>query len=113
MEKIQATAVKYIKLGEGDEWEHECLTSGIIKFGYHKTPHQMCLEGKWEDVNKVWLEERKNNQSTATSDVRQIRTFYTATPDILFITFSQGLLHWCQPSGEITELDDGSQPAPR
>lgn len=90
MEKIQATAVKYIKLGEGDEWEHECLTSGIIKFGYHKTPHQMCLEGKWEDVNKVWLEERKNNQSTATSDVRQIRTFYTATPDILFITFSQG-----------------------
>lgn len=63
-------------------------------------------------MNKVWLEERKNNQSTATSDVRQIRTFYTATPDILFITFSQGLLHWCQPSGEVTELDDGSRTRP-
>ncbi len=100
MEKIRATAVKYIKLGEGGEWERECLTSGIIRFGYDKTPHQMCLEGKWEEVNKVWLEERKYNQSTATSDVRQIRTFYTATPDMLFITFSQGLLYWCQPSGK-------------
>ncbi|EMH4738530.1 hypothetical protein V6N79_005533 [Klebsiella pneumoniae] len=112
MEKIRATAVKYIKLGEGGEWERECLTSGIIRFGYDKTPHQMCLEGKWEEVNKVWLEERKYNQSTATSDVRQIRTFYTATPDMLFITFSQGLLYWCQPSGEVTELDDGSRIRP-
>jgi hypothetical protein len=61
LEKIQATAVKYIKLGEGGECERECLISGIIRFGYDKTPHQMCLEGKWEEVNKVWLEERKNN----------------------------------------------------
>ena len=109
MEKIQATAVKYIKLGEGGEWEPECLRSGIIKFGYHETPHQMCLEGKWDEVHKVWLRERNNNQSTATSDVRQIKTFYTATPDILFITFSQGLLHWCQPSGDVTECKDGSR----
>lgn len=109
MEKIHATEVKYIKLGEGGEWEHECLTSGIIKFGYHKTPHKMCLEEKWEDVQKVWEKERKNNQSTAKNDVRQIKTFYTATPDTLFITFSQGLLHWCHPSGEVTELEDGSR----
>lgn len=101
-----------ILTGEGGEWEHECLTTDIIKFGYHETPHQMCLEGRWEDVKKIWLKERNNNQSTATSDVRQIRTFYTATPDMLFITFSQGLLHWCQPCGEVRELTDGSRIRP-
>jgi len=99
--------VKYIKLGVEGEWEHECLTSGIIKFGYHETPHKMCLEGKWQDVQKVWEKER-NNKTTAKNDVRQIKTFYTATSETLFITFSQGLLHWCHPFGEVIELEDGS-----
>lgn len=109
MEKIQATEVKYIKLGVGGEWEYDCLRTGKIKFGYHKTPHQMCLDGKWEEVKDIWLKERNNNHKTATSDVRQIRTFYTATKDMLFITFSKGLLHWCHPSGDVIKQDDNSR----
>jgi len=112
MEKVLAREVKYIKLGEGGEWEPECLATGTIRFGYHDTPHQMCLEGKWEDVHKVWLPLRNNNPSTATSDVRQIKAFYTATPDIVFITLSQGLMHWCQPCGDVIELEDGSRMRP-
>lgn len=106
MTAIKASAVNFIKLGTGGEWESECLQSGTIRFGYRETPHELCLSGDWDGVWKVWNEKR-GDAGTATRDTKQIRTFYETDEQTIFITFSGGLLYWCRPSGPVELLADG------
>lgn len=109
MERINPAAVKFIKLGLAGEWEQQCLSEGIIRFGYHETPDHFCVEGRWTEVQQIWLDERGGNKAIATSDVRQIKTFYTAGPETVFITFSGGFLYWCRPTGKVEVLKDKSR----
>lgn len=91
-------------------WEEECLRDGVIRFGYQETPHDLCIARRWDEVRDFWAE-RRGNATTATNDVRQIRTFYESTESSLFITFAQGLLHWCRPSGpvEVLATEEGNR----
>ncbi|WP_213948479.1 hypothetical protein [Luteibacter sp. dw_328] len=97
--------VYFIKLGEGGAWESLCLAGGTIKFGYHATPHDLCLGRNWEEVKAFWTRERKN-AGTASNDTRQIRTYYEASEQDIFITFSKGYLWWCRPKGAPAVLAD-------
>lgn len=94
----ESTKAYFIKLGVGGEWEPGCLAEGTIKFGYRETPNELCLNGEWEKVKEFWAGKR-SREGTATSDMRQIRTFFEASEDDLFITFAKGYLWWCQPTG--------------
>lgn len=94
----ESTKAYFIKLGAGGEWEPGCLAEGIIKFGYRETPIELCLNGEWEKVKEFWVGKR-SKEGTASSDMRQIRTFFEASEDDLFITFSKGYLWWCRPTG--------------
>ena len=109
MEKIIPTVVQFIKLGEAGEWERQCLSDGTLRFGYHQTPNSLCVEERWEDVHDIWLNIRDRRQAVATSDVRQIKTFYTAGAETVFITFWGGFLYWCRPTGQVEVLEDGSR----
>lgn len=109
MEKIIPTAVQFIKLGEAGEWEQQCLSEGTLRFGYHETPDNLCVEGRWENVHEIWLEKRKGNKASASSDIRQIKTFYTAGAETVFITFFGGFLYWCRPSGQVAVQEDESR----
>lgn len=40
--------------------------------------------------------------------MKQIRAFYEADENCLFITFANGLLHWCKPTGPVELLPDRS-----
>lgn len=88
----------FIKLGRGGVWEKSCLADGTLKFGYHETSHDDCLSGHWSAVHEFWTHERRH-AGTAKNDVRQIQTFYEADETAIFITFSDGYLWWCQPTG--------------
>ncbi|WP_235047726.1 hypothetical protein [Siccibacter turicensis] len=112
VKKISPSDVKYIKLGPGGKWEAECIDTGIIKFGYHETPNQLCIDGKWAEVHEIWKIIRGSKTGTATSDLNQIKVFYTAQEDTVFITFYGGFLYWCRPTGDVTVLQDGSQYSP-
>jgi len=101
----ETTKAYFIKLGEGGVWEPQCLAEGTIKFGYHNTPQDLCLEGEWEKVKAFWTE-RRGNEGTATNDTRQIRTFFEASEDDIFVTFSKGYLWWCRPTGTPVVLRD-------
>jgi hypothetical protein len=79
-----------------------------LRFGYHETPHELCLAGDWKGVWKIW-NERRGDQGTATRDVTQIRAFYESDEDRLFITFANGLLYWCRPTGPVEVLPDGGR----
>ncbi|MEJ0050052.1 MAG: restriction endonuclease [Methylovirgula sp.] len=98
----------FIKLGEKGEWESECLRDGTLRFGYHATPHNLCLDDDWAAIRQIWMEKR-GNRGVATRDVSQIRTFYEAPSDTLFITFSGGFLYWCKIGTSIELLPDASR----
>jgi hypothetical protein len=74
-------------------------------FGYHQTPHDLCAAGAWEEVRDFWTA-RRPNAGTAARDTSQIRAFYEAAEDSLFITFMRGLLYWCRPTGSVELLAD-------
>lgn len=105
MAKIQAKAAYFIKLGVGGDWEKECFADGSIRFGYLETPHELCLSGDWKAVWDLWFSKRPNG-GTATRDVKQIRAFYESGEDTIFITFADGMLHWCRPSGPVEQPND-------
>ena len=99
MKKLPATTKAYfIKLGEGGQWEADCLGEGIIKFGYRETSHDECLNGEWDKVRALWANIRKD-AGTGTRDARQIQAFYEADEQAIFITFAKGYLWWCHPTG--------------
>ncbi len=104
---VTAKDAFYIKLGRGGEWEADCLKHGFLQFGYHETPHELCLAGEWDKVRDFWAA-RRGDQGTATRDMKQIRAFYEADEDCLFITFANGLLYWCKPTGPVEVLPDRS-----
>ena len=103
-----STKAYFIKLGRGGGWEKTCLAEGTLNFGYKETPHDLCLRGDWDAVRDVWRRER-STAGAATSDSRQIRTFYTASTSDLFITFFAKELYWCRPSGPVELLEDGNR----
>jgi hypothetical protein len=104
---VAAKDAFYIKLGRGGEWEADCLKQGFLQFGYRETPHELCLAGEWDKVRDFWAA-RRGDQGTATRDMKQIRAFYEADENCLFITFANGLLYWCKPTGPVEILPDRS-----
>jgi hypothetical protein len=77
-----------------------------LRFGYTQTPFGAAVSGDWETVRKVWLDRRKD-EGTATRDVIQIRHFFEAGEDTLWITFYGGLLWWCFVKPGVIRHQDG------
>ena len=105
-EQLRPSKGLYIKLGRGGSWEKECLEEGILRFGYKETPFDAAVSGDWEAVRKVWLDER-GDEGTATRDVIQIRNFFEAGPDTIWITFYGGFLWWSFAKPGINQHRDG------
>lgn len=108
LKALEAKTANFIKLGEGGEWEGECLRDGTLRFGYHETPHELCLVGDWEGVSEFWRE-RRGNSGAGTRDMQQIRCFYEAGEDSIFITFHGGQMYWCRPCGPVMVQEDGGR----
>jgi hypothetical protein len=105
---VTAGRAYFIKLGRGGQWEAECLRDGTLRFGYRETPHDLCAAGAWDKVRDFWAKKR-GDAGTATRDANQIRAFYEAGENDLFITFAHGLLYWCRPTGAVEVLPDGNR----
>lgn len=104
---MTARRLLYIKLGRGGDWEVESLRDGVIRFGYREAPHDLCERGEWQAVWEA-MRDFRGEAGTATRDVNQIRAFYEADENCIFITFVGGLLHWARPTGPVEVLDDRS-----
>ena len=76
--EINPSDVYYIKLGRGGKWEHESIKENqILKFGYSKISHELCLRGEWDEIRE----------------------------DVIWITFHANLLWWCFSKPEITTIE--------
>jgi|LNFM01.2.fsa_nt_gb hypothetical protein len=104
---VTASRLYYIKLGRGGDWEAESLRDGVLRFGYREAPHDLCARGDWQTVWEA-MKAIRGDAGAATRDVNQIRAYYEADEQSIFITFVGGLLYWCRPTGPVELLDDRS-----
>lgn len=104
--KIEPSKALYIKLGRSGSWERECLENGILRFGYKETPFDAAVSGDWKTVHKTWLAKR-DDPGVATRDVSQIRYYFEAGEDTLWITFHDGRLWWCFARAGVRQHQDG------
>ena len=110
--QINPSSVRYIKLGEGGTWEQESIEHGqVLRLDYRKVPHDLCIQSAWGEVLDVLREQRKD-AGAATRDLTQIRLFYEALSDVLWVTFFGDRMYWCFSKPEITLLSDGSKTRP-
>jgi hypothetical protein len=105
--KIEPAKALFIKLGRSGKWEEECLKGGLLRFGYKQTPFDAATSGDWEAVRKVWLAIRED-AGAATRDITQIRNFFEASEDVLWITFYGRQLWWCFARLGVKQDEEGS-----
>ena len=109
---VQATRALYIKLGSGGQWELECLTSKQeLRLGFREVNHELYASGNWEAVQREYAEQGKTS-SVASNYAGQIKHFYEADNQTLWITFHGGRLWWCFSSPTITVHADKSKTRP-
>ncbi len=88
------TQVRYIKLGEGGDWEKECIEKDIIRIGFgSEIKFQFCVEGQWDRVENSYIEDGKS-KGTATRFTNETRLFFEDRGSILWITFVGERLYW-------------------
>lgn len=104
---VTASRSYYIKLGRGGDWEAEGLRDGVLRFGYREAPHDHCMRRDWQAVWEA-MKLVRGDAGAATRDVNQIRAYYEANDQSIFITFVGGLLYWARPTGPVELLEDRS-----
>ncbi len=100
--------VRYIKLGAGGAWVGPSMDEGRLYFGIKSDPFNLCSAGDWEAVHHIYRT-MGMPQSTATSNTREMKDFYTLGADCLWITFARGHLWWgyAEPGPvEMPEIQD-------
>lgn len=108
MKTIKADEALFIKLGGGGAWDRECFEQGTLRLDYRQVPHDLCMQGKWVQVLDH-LQKTTSNKGAAQRHADQIRRFYEASEETLWITFSAGRLHWCFAKSGVQVLPDGTR----
>jgi hypothetical protein len=107
---VQAKDIRYIKLGDGGRWAQESLSEGVLCFGYHTIPHEMCERKDWDGVWST-LSDRKS-EGAQTAGVNEVRAFYELGEDCLWITFADGHLYWAFAKPQVQWTGDGTWDGP-
>ncbi len=113
MNLIKPSAALYIKLGEGGRWEKECIEgyTPSLRVGYRDIPHELCVRSEWDTVLSK-LRTLHKDSGTATRDFNQLRLFYEADEQVLWVTFFGNCLYWCFSTPEVSGLDDNTKIRP-
>ena len=109
MDKVSAKKVLFIKLGNKGAWEEECIEKRqCLKLSrYEGACDKDYRTGNWDKVKKSFISAGISSK-TASDYVRQIKEFYEADEDVLWITFYSNKLWWCFANDDIKEYADGS-----
>lgn len=105
---LTAPRALFIKLGEGGGWESGCIERGELRFGYHSVPHEACVAGRWSEVEAA-LRTVSSDAGAVTRHLNQVRDFYEAGEDVLWITFFADRLWWCFARPGVTLHPNGDK----
>lgn len=113
MTNINTNKVLFIKLGQGGQYETDCIEKyNTLKLGYREVDHQLCIDQNWDKVHEYFTTEENSKTFVATSHTNQIRQFYEEGEETLWITFYANKLWWCFSKPEITFLADKTKTRP-
>ena len=106
LQPIKPSTALFIKLGQGGEWEKECIQSGTLRISFHEFEHEDLMAAKYDMVRDYY--KTRTSAPWVTIYENQIRNFYDTDDTVLWITFFQQRLWWCfaetKFSGEGTEI---------
>ncbi|HEV2985142.1 MAG TPA: hypothetical protein VGX46_12165 [Vicinamibacterales bacterium] len=88
--------VRYIKLGQGDGWEKDCVDRGILRIGFGTTKPErfrLCQARRWDELAESFKQDDKN-KGTVTSFTNPLRRFFEDDGSTLWITFVGERLYW-------------------
>jgi hypothetical protein len=94
MNRINAKAVRYIRLGRGSAWAPRALAAGEMPFGDPRDLHDLAVAGDWEALAQHYRAVKPTSLAKARDFAREVREFYSQQADCLWITFSDGKLWW-------------------
>lgn len=109
LDQINPSSALFIKLGQNtDNWEYDCIEKvGTLRLGFKEFTHDDLLSGNLQIVRDYFTNEKKSAQ-WITKYENQIRNFYHADENVLWITFYNQKLWWCfaekRFEGEANEL---------
>lgn len=98
MDEIKATRALYIKLGESNSWFNISKNSRTLRLGFGEISHSDALSAVSSgDFSLIadYYRQRGISGGTATRYSNEVKEFYTANTDVLWITFGDGRLWWC------------------
>ena len=105
-EAIRYKNIRYIKLGGGGSGiDAACIGNGELYIGFRSNQDdyfELAKAGKWEAYKKRYLKLSNKlecpgesaRQANATKASNQVKAFFEAQPDTLWITFHGGYLHY-------------------
>lgn len=103
MDKVSASAVRYIKLGPKNAWAPVSFERNEIHFGYKTIAHELCQREAWEEAAAI-LRAEGRTPGKANDAVREIRDFYSLGADCLWITFCNERLWWAFAEPQVSWL---------
>ncbi len=112
MKKIKAQKILFIKLGQGGEYEEECIKNNTLKLGFRKVDHNLCKNGKWEEIKEYFINKESTTKSSSTNQTNQIKQFYEEDESTLWVTFYANKLWWCFSKPIITQQKDKTKTRP-
>jgi len=110
LEPIHAKTALFIKLGEGGDWERDCVKDGTLRLGYHDVSHILCSSSDW--INARTAFPINADQGSVTRHLKQVQKFYEEPETTLWITFYSDRLWWCFSNPVIAQLPDKSKTRP-
>ena len=98
-ELVGSANAYYIKLGAKGGWEEPAIKDGFLILGYESIPHEKCKEGRWDELRPHFGD--LADPGSVTRHISQIRAFYEAPTDAIWVTFHADSMWWCQATAEI------------
>jgi len=105
--RIRPENALYIKLGKGGAWETECIDQRqTLRIEFREASHALCVEERWDEVERE-LGRGAKSSGAAADWLRQVQLFYTASPNVLWVTLCRGHLWWCRSKPVVTMSPSG------
>lgn len=90
---IKPSSALFIKLGQGGEWEEECIGDGTLWLGFSEFSHDDLIAKKYDLVRNYY--KTTTSSQWVTIYENQIKNFYETDETVLWITFYDQRLWWC------------------
>ena len=100
------TNVLFIKLGRKGGYEEDSIENNVIRLSYDTVDHELCVSKAWDKVKEYFMDVEKKSKKVASFHTNQIKHFYEAGENTLWITFYKNKLWWCFSKPEIKLLKD-------